>query len=320
MSMAAHDDDADPLPKDVMRHGAMALRLTDDAYADPGAEYDTQFGLDFLSHRLYERRRDDRAYADLQNRLSIRRGGRGMRHPVSAKDQLLLAEIIYDTAAEEFFSQRLGQAFPGARGIVWYDEPETIKTRLERILQPPLMYRDATPVWWWRDGNLHIEEFKYLGDGVYLMDINELKIRRIAAVNPGPYNRCFVYVEVDAMPPTGLYAHTPERIAEVERGEGVFSYYWEEYGIVDGKHLITREQLDDGAAEIDGSPQDIRGRNELRSRYVTPYNFVIAAHGSPINNPGFDERLVEILDSMLKGEDRLGELMQAVLRLPVRDR
>ena len=101
MNMAAYDDNADPLPKDVMRHGAMARRLTDDANADPGAEYDTQLGLDFLSHRLYERRRDNRAYADLQNRLSIRRGGRGLRQPVSAKDQVLLAEIIYDTAAEE---------------------------------------------------------------------------------------------------------------------------------------------------------------------------------------------------------------------------
>jgi hypothetical protein len=122
------------------------------------------------------------------------------------------------------------------------------------------------------------------------------------------------------MPPTGLYRSTHEQIAEVERGEGDFSYYWEEYGLVDGQYLITRAQLDDGAAEIDGRVQDIRGRNELRSRYVTPFNFVVAAHDSPINNPQFDQRLEEILDSMLKGQDRLEELMQAVLRLPIRHR
>ncbi len=335
-------DDSEPLPKELMRHGAMAQHLSDGTHAGPGMEYDTQNGLDFLSHRLYERRNDDPAYADMHNRLSIRRGGRGSYDPVSARDQLLLAEMIYDAATEQLataerkkaeelpslrglhstvvFAERFAQAFPGGRGIAWYDDPETIKVRLERLLQPPLVYRDGTPIWWWRDGNFQINKFTYVGNSVYLMNIDELKIRRIAAVNPGPYNRNFVYVEVDAMPPTGLYEQTASRIAEVERGEGSFSYFWEEYGIVDDGHLITRAQHDDGAVEMDGRLHDVRGRNELRSRYVTPYNFVIAAHDSPINNSSFDAQLVDILDSMLRGNDRLEELMRAVLELPLRHR
>jgi hypothetical protein len=79
------------------------------------------------------------------------------------------------------------------------------------------------------------------------------------------------------MPPTGLYEHTEARITEELRGKGEFGYYWEEYGLADGVHPINRAELDDGAAVINGVLQDIRGRNVLRVRYVTPYNFVIAA-------------------------------------------
>lgn len=85
------------------------------------------------------------------------------------------------------------------------------------------------------------------------MDESELLIRRIAAVKPGPYYCDFVYVELDPMEPIGIYSQTADRIAEESSGEGHFGYYWEEYGLVDGKHVITRSQYDDGAAEIEGS-------------------------------------------------------------------
>lgn len=149
------------------------------------------------------------------------------------------------------------------------------------------------------------------------MDGQELKISKIAAINPGPYNRCFVYIETAAMPPIGIYEHSAASIKQVEQRTSFFPYHWEEFGIVDGRHFVTREQLDDGAAEIEGKLQDIRGRNELRSRYVTPYNFVIAPRGSPIDSMNFDERIDEAMNAMLHGEDQLEALMNAVLRAPL---
>jgi hypothetical protein len=82
--------------------------------------------------------------------------------------------------------------------------------------------------------------------------------------------------------------------------------------------LVDRAQFDDGAAVINGRLENIRGRSELRERYVTPYNFVVAPQGSPINNSKFDKRLGEILDSMLKGADLLKELLDEIVRLPKR--
>ncbi|NUJ80258.1 hypothetical protein HUN39_09475 [Methylocystis sp. FS] len=335
-SLSSYDSN-EPAPKDIMRHGAMAQQLDENAEADPGAEYDVQVGLDFLFHQLYQKRRDGDEFVTLYRNLSIRRGARGEVRPLSSKDQLFLAEMIFDAGAAHLvaeqrkreseqsspnivhstvcFWERFAQAFPGVRGIEWFDEPGAIRERLGILLAPPLVYGSSTPIWWWRGGrNLQITKFAVDGDH-YLMDGDELKIVRVAAVNPGPYKHCFVYVEVDALSPIGLYEHTAERIAEVKAGNDVFSFYSEEYAIVDGKHLITRAQYDDGGAVIEGRLQDTRGRAKLRCRYVTPYNFIIAAGGAPIGQASYDQRLEEILDQMLNGQELLPQLSEETMLL-----
>jgi predicted nucleotidyltransferase len=333
-------DGDDPAPKDVMRYAAMAVHKPGKD-AVPGAETDTQHGLEFLTVYLNAVRESDPAYRDLQHWLAVRRGARGTVGPLAPKDCMLLAEIVCDAAAKRlaargddganlpslrgehstvWFAQRFAQAFPGVRDIRWFDTQGDVQIRLEKLLEEPLVYSDGQPVWWWRglNGELPIKRFKSVGDGLYLMDVTELRIRRIAAIHPGPYFCQFIYVEVDAMRPTGLYEHTEEYIAREKSGDAVWGYFWEEYGLVDGVHLVDRAQHDDGAAEIEGRLEDICGRTELRVRYVMPYNFVIAAHGSSINNKDFDRPLMEILNAMLKGEDRLDELQHKLLQLPKR--
>ena len=66
---------------------------------------------------------------------------------------------------------------------------------------------------------MHIEDFEYQKNCLFLMDGYELLVSRLAAVVPGPYNRSFVYVELAPMEPTGLYSKTAERIAEVKAGK-----------------------------------------------------------------------------------------------------
>ncbi len=147
------------------------------------------------------------------------------------------------------------------------------------------------------------------------MDVEELNIRRIAAVNPSSYYRKFVYVEADADQPTDLYPVSDEIIAD---RVGMFGYADEEYGLVDGKLPVTIAEYDDGAALIDGKPVDIRGRVELRLRFITPYNFLIAPFASPINNNLFDDRLVDFMNRLLQGEDAFDEMLNEIFRLPKR--
>ena len=334
--LAAFDDADDAAPKRIMRHAAMVRYLGDQGDGDPGAEYDVDSGATELSVLLNDRRK---RVLDLQRRFEARRGGRAAREALSANDQLILTELVLDAAIQleakaaavdakptkpstrgahstVVFAQRFASAFPGVRGVEWFDDPDDIKQRLGLLLADPLEFEDATPIWWSRgSSNLHISSFREEGDHI-LINVEEMNVARVAAVNQGSYKYNFVYLDVAAMSPTGLYPSTNDRIAEVEKGEGTFSYYWEEYGIVDGQHLITRAVYDDGSAKIEGKLQSIHQRSELRSRYVTRFNFLIAAGGAPLLDQSYDYRLEEHLDAMLKGEDRLAAIASEANRLP----
>lgn len=335
MALAAFDQE-DAAPKPIMRHAAMVQCLEDDGDADPGAEYDLNVGADLLTVALHDRRA---RLGGLGRRYAVRRGGRGNAEPLSPIDQLVLSEIIFDAAIQlearaaavaadparpllkgehstVHFAKRFAAAFPGVRGIKWFDDPVDICQRLECLFEPPVEFDDGTPIWWTRgNANLHISTAEMVGDTL-IINGDEMKIRRVAAVSPGSYKYNFVYLDVAPLPSTGIYDRTPERIAEVANGEGPFPYYWEEFGVVDGNIMITRGELDDGSAVIDGKLQSVRGRVEHRSRYVTTYNRVIAGGGAPIMNSGYDAQLESHLNAMLKGEDHLEAIAQEVNRLP----
>ena len=329
------DDKRDAAPKPTMRHAAMIQFLTDSADANPGEEFDLDIGADKLTMLLRERRKRLSALSAL---YSARRSGRAARAPLSSNDQLILAELIFDAAilvearvaaaaaasrlpslrgahSTVVFAQRFGDAFPGVRGITWFDSDKTVRQRLARLLAQPLIFEDGTPIWWSRgSSNLQISSYAEAADCV-LINGDEMKIVRVAAVNHASYKYNFVYVEVDPLPPIGIYRSTLERIAEAETDDSPFGYYWEEYGLVDGIHLVTRAEADDGSAMIEGELQSLRGRLEIRSRYVTKYNFIITAAGAPLMDTSYDYSLEIHLNAMLRGEDRLQIIAEESRRL-----
>ena len=219
----------------------------------------------------------------------------------------------YIGSSTEFFARRFARAFPGARSITWFDDPAAIRMRMMRLLEAPLTFGGAAPIWWWRDGNLQIETFAPLPDGLFLMDVTELDIRRIAAAPGRGYWQSFVYVETVGLPPSGAYTPDPDASRRYIKE---FGYDYEEYGLVDGEHVVKRGEFDDGAAMIGGELQDIHDRVVLRVRHLTPYNFLIAAHGSPINNFKFDQVLNKRLNAILRTGDGFDELAAQVWKLP----
>lgn len=214
------------------------------------------------------------------------------------------------------FSSRFLQAFPRLRGVDWFDKPEVISERLGILLKDPLIAEESHFAGWWRGPqNLQIESFEQVEGSHFLMDVDELNIRRIAAFNPNIYDRCFVYVETSADQPTGLYPTSEDEIkSQVE----MFGYASEEYGLVDGTLPVTRAEYDDGAAFIDDRPVSIRGRVVLRERHITPYNFLIAPFASPINTVAFDDVLHDFLNRLLRGEEVFAEMCAATMKLPKR--
>lgn len=207
-----------------------------------------------------------------------------------------------------FFHKRFSSAFPGVRGIAWFNGKEAVD-RLMILLKPPLDFKDSSPIWWWRSGDLQIERFDRLAESHVLMDYQELKIKRIAAVNSGAYYQTFVYVEVEAEMPTGLYN------IDISSDVDYWGYSREEYAVFEGRP-ISRAEFDDGATVIDGKPVDLQGKADLRVRYLTPYNFIIAAHSSPINNNSYDKRRNEVLNEVLTGKLALEQLADELNKLP----
>jgi len=86
-------DGPDPLPKALARTAAQLV-----PEVEAGSWYDTRYGLEYLWDELSRRRSESSELRQLHRKISIRRGGRGHRQPLSDFDQLLLAEILYDRA------------------------------------------------------------------------------------------------------------------------------------------------------------------------------------------------------------------------------
>lgn len=207
------------------------------------------------------------------------------------------------------FHYRMAGAFPGVRGLKWFDDPKIAAKRLEILLQEPLKYSDGSihaesdPIWWFRGGSaLFIKNFKRMGGKKVLLNSDQLKIKRIAAYQGDSYYQDFVYVEVEGENQTGLYSLKQE---DIKRHIETFGYSWEEYGLIKNKFgwttPIRREDYDDGATVVRGKVIDTRGA-KLRRRYLSDYNFIIAAKGSPYNSNKFDRDSKVYLNGILKGE------------------
>ena len=215
-----------------------------------------------------------------------------------------------------FFSDRFAQAFPGVRGVSWFPGRVAVE-RLAILLERPLSFRvpdggEYEPIWYRELGNLGIERFSIESDSRVLINVHEWDIDKVAAVNMGNYWQKFVYVQTHASAPTGLYDD-----AGPSDSVGPLRYRSEEFGIVGG-HLVTRAEYDDRAAVIDGKPIDIRDSVELRVRYLTPYNFVIAAHNSPFNSEAFDRVGGDFLEQIREGKSTVEDPAKFMLRVPKR--
>lgn len=86
---------SDPMPKALLRSAAQLVPNVAE-----GEWYDTRLGLELMSGLLSDRRTQSPDYKRLFDKISVRRGGRGVREPLSDEDQLLLAEVLFDEVAK----------------------------------------------------------------------------------------------------------------------------------------------------------------------------------------------------------------------------
>lgn len=227
-----------------------------------------------------------------------------------------------------FFSSRMRMAFPGQRGLNWFEEPEVAVNRLKILFQSPISFERSKegagyeepnnlivgdPIWWWRGGSsMHIDKFEILSPTKVLLGIDEYEISRIATFRSSSRHYSeFIYVETKSDKPSGLYKVNEDKIKEFAAELG---YYSEEFAIL-GDNLIKREEYDDGYAIIDGVPTEAYG-SQLRQRYLSPYNFFISAKFSDLNSHEFDRKSRSILNDILVGAVSPDILLQQAINLP----
>jgi hypothetical protein len=234
--------------------------------------------------------------------------------------------IFLNEDPDVFFDYRMGKAFPGIRGLVWITDPKKAVYHLAELLKKPLLFKakikkvnsigTIDPIWWFRGvSHSFIEDFKILSDTKILINNDEFEIDKIAVYRSSSYYRNFVYVETKPDTPTGLYSTTPE---EMQSFINKFGYIWEEYGILDGKYLITRQEYDDGSAIIDGKIMDATNA-ELRIRYLSKYNFIISSKSSPYNSRKYDRISMKYFDGILKGTNTFEEYFNEIIKLSRED-
>lgn len=204
-----------------------------------------------------------------------------------------------------FFAYRLAGAFPGQRGLVWYNDPKVIVDRLSILFQKPIRFKSDTregfsphPLWWFREtSSMYIEYFEKLSKTKVLMGVKELEVKRMAVNIDQVYYKCFIYLEVKGEKQTGLYNIDD---IDIKRHIETFGYSWEEFGL--HKNIpIKREEYDDGAAIIKGKVVETFGA-KLRTRFLTDYNFLIAGHDSPFNSQRFEIGTEKYFDDILTGK------------------
>lgn len=270
-----------------------------------------------------------RTYIEFSNDSTFEQSFKSLLHelfgvPERAKPKL--GKNPFQTAEEEglpsiggqdstvFFSNRFSDAFPGVRGIERFTNPVVAVERLRLFFTDPFFFRDSQPIWWWRTGDMHIDRFEVLAPDTVLLDHQELVIDELVAVNAGSYYQSFIYLKTKPSNPSGLNDH-----ASIDDQVAHWGYAREEFAVFRGRP-VTRAEYDDGSAVIDGQVVDLNREATIRVKYLTPYNLIIAPHGSPINNNRFDRIRVEILNQVLAGSATVEELTAAVLQLPKRER
>jgi hypothetical protein len=149
--------------------------------------------------------------------------------------------------------------------------------------------------------------------GYFLIDIHELDIAKLVAHrSPPEADMEFIYIEARAVCPSGIYTFTESdlarRVAEWGFAHEEVGYYKERY--------ISRAEYDDGYARLDGEVLHVGEEAEVRLRYLTPYNLLIAPFDSRINNRSIDSRVKESLNEILTGMSTLQDVVDLLRRTP----
>jgi len=246
--------------------------------------------------------------------IEIAKGKTGL----STNQKNINEKTTISTAPTVFFYKKLSRAFPGVRGVKWFEEKTAIDG-LSRFLKAPLRYDEAIgygtfsdPIWWFRGSSAFpVSKYKNLGDNKILLNNEELIIEKIAVFNSSSYFASFIYIQASADNPSGSYKISSSDIQSHIKSRG---YSYESFGLYK-KNIVTSEEYEDGAAIIDGEYTELIDC-EFRTRYLSKYNIILVPKSSPLNSKRGNLLGKKYMDSILKEEKTLERFIEEYEMLP----
>lgn len=235
------------------------------------------------------------------------------------KGKIIKEKTIIKTPPTVLFYDRLTKAFPGVRGVKWFEKKAAVDG-LNRFLFEPLRYDIAEgygvladPIWWFRGSSASpITNYKNLGDNKILLNNNdELIIDRVGVYHSSSYYSCFIYIEASADKPSGVNEIIP---SVVQRQVDSRGYYYESFAI-ENDTLVTFEEYQDGAAFIKGEYTELINP-QLRNRYLSKYNIILVPKSSPHNTREGNILGEQYMNSILRGERTLEQFTEEYDLLP----
>lgn len=186
------------------------------------------------------------------------------------------------TSCSDFFNVRFLDSFPGQRDVItWHQDQAKIMLRLRRLLRQPLTLQLGENQWidpisWWHGRSSYpITSFQELENGLILINEQlELKIKKMASISFKGYWERYVYLETEALAPTGIVTMTEEDWKWQMENRG---FVKEEVGYYKGEY-IKPELVEDGCIETEDDIIDMDGTQQKRIRYLTPYNIAIVSN------------------------------------------
>lgn len=214
-----------------------------------------------------------------------------------------------------YYNDRITSTFPGDRGITYYYGTDAIN-KLQLLLNSPINTDGfSDPIWWFRGERANkINKFKKISDEKCLIGIDECLINKIAVYRDASYYRSLVYVEFKAD------EKSENLTSDIYVRLDYNCYYDEEFALYNGMK-VSRAEYDDNAAVRNGETIRFTDENklELRIRYLTPYNFIIAAKFNPINSKQGEALSQQYLDDMLKEKSTFEEFIEKYIKLDRND-
>lgn len=239
--------------------------------------------------------------------------------PEIAKEKNTNEKTVTHTPPTVLFYERLTKAFPGVRGVKWFEGKAAVDG-LNRFLYEPLRYDIAEgygvladPIWWFRGSSaLPVSKFKKIEDNkILLNNSDELIIDRIAVYNSSSYYSCFIYIETLPDEASGV---NDIKTSVFDRQVASRGYYQESFGI-DNDIKVTFEEYQDGAAFIDGEYTELINP-QLRNRYLSKYNVILVPKSSPHNTNQGNSLGEQYMNSILRGERTLEQFAEEYDLLP----